>query len=240
MAEKTGNDTQKQRDFDDLQHEMSGTDNGRMKRFLGENQQSIEAKRKKEEAQEAQTRLMMLLADPIYRKRYNLVLSRLDQLEQAADRALLDLDEQISEAKANLADIQANAARLPNGTRVYRDAKGAVRREDGSEVDDTLAATIVWRGDEPSYESFVQADATVSKLEEQHSDVTAFRNDTLGNARNRIEDQDNPTSLDDLDDILNEMELAKPDILEQSAPAERHTIAAASSDLTIPDLGGKP
>ncbi len=238
MAEKTGNDPQKQRDFDDLQHEMSGIDNGRMKRFLGENQQSIEAKRKKEAAREAQTRLMMLLADPVYRERYNLVLSRLDQLEQAADRALLTLEEQISEARTNLEDIQANAARLPDGTRVYRDANGAIRREDGSEVDETLAATIVWRGDEPTYESFADSDATVSKLEEEHDEVSGFRNDVLGGARNRIEDHENPPSLNDLDDILNGIEANIPDAVAIETGLEDQI--APSAELTASMIPNVP
>jgi len=240
MVDKTGTETKKQRDFDDLQHEVSGSDNGRMKRFLGENRQSIEAKRKKQEAREAQSRLLMLLADPVYRAKYELVHQRLDELEQAAERALSSLENKIFEAKADLKGIQDKAARLPDGTHVYRDADGVVRREDGSEVDQTMIDTIIWSGNEPSYEAYQNANSVVSELEQQYAEVTDYRTDVLGTARNRIEDQDNPPSLNDLDDILKDIESTRPASLDGLGPAEDTAVPTTSMNLTIPDLGGKP
>lgn len=132
------------REFDDLQNEIAGRETGRRARFLKDGPSSEAAKKKERDAQHrALTRLAQLLNDPIYRTKYDSVLQLLSGAEQATEAAIDQLENQIDAAQSELGDMMNNAARLPHGTRVFRDADGVVRCEDGSAVEDHLAETEV-------------------------------------------------------------------------------------------------
>lgn len=52
------------------------------------------------------------------------------------------------------ADLRSKAPTLEDGRRVYRDAQGRVRDEDGNIIPSALAAHIEWQGHEPNYEEY--------------------------------------------------------------------------------------
>ncbi|WP_299919454.1 hypothetical protein [uncultured Roseobacter sp.] len=140
------------RDFDDLQNEIAGRETGRRARFLKDGPGSEAAKKKERDTQHRElTRLAQLLNDPVYRAKYDSVLQQLSDAEQATEAAIDKLTDQIDDAQSELNDMMNNAARLPDGTRVFRDADGVVGREDSSVVEDHLADTILWTGNEPSF-----------------------------------------------------------------------------------------
>jgi len=240
MAENiTSNDKRKQ-DFDDLQHEMSGIDNGRMKRFLPESSLSFHAKRKEKEQREFHSRLMQMLQDPIYKAHYDFALDRLGEAERSTDTALAKLEFAIEHAEQELQSIKENAARLPDGTRVYRDAQGDVRREDGSAVEDSLIDSIVWQGNEPSYEAFLEAQQKLTDMKQQYEDTNVYRNEVLGNARDRLEDEDNPPSVDEIDAILDDIETNMPKAVQKELPVPEAVQPESTTSIELPSLGAKP
>jgi len=215
-----GDERRRQQDLDDLQNEIAGCETGRMSRFLPRDERSPEGQKRKAE-QERFNRLMQLLSDPAYLVVYERTMQALTDAEQAVDRTLLRLELEIAQADAALGNIRAHAARLPDGTRIYRDAQGVVRREDGSIVDDDLAATIMWRGDEPGFDSFSIARDRLADLHAGRDEILTYQNDVLGPARDRLSDEDDPPSVDELHDMLDEIEQRLPaHIAIERAPAE--------------------
>ncbi|MEM6276691.1 MAG: hypothetical protein AAF714_07040 [Pseudomonadota bacterium] len=232
----------RQRDHDDLQNEIAGRETGRARRFLPDDARTAEGARKRRERLTAETQLALMLQDPVYRERYEAVSAALSTATQTTDAVLARLEGQILASKIALDTIQEKAARLPDGTRVYRDAQGVVRREDGSAVDDTLVATIIWTGNEPSFESFMAARDHLAELETDRDEVTDYQNSVLGPAYDRITDEQDPPSLDELDEILKDIDAKMPDVLRQSqtAPNERSPAQTDPTQIALPDLKQSP
>lgn len=234
---------EKQRqDFYDQQNEVAGRETGRRARFLPNATSSVEAERKKREERQFRTQLEMLLKDPIYRAKYESVMDTLRDAERATEAALANLERFISSAEQALAEIEKRAARLPDGTRVYRDDEGAIRREDGSIVEGDLAATILWNGDEPSYEEWLTHRDHLAALNDQHHQAEVYQNDILGAARDRMEDPDKPPTVEELDDILANIEQNMPTIVrEQKADTSLATEQTVKpTAISLPDLGKMP
>lgn len=227
------------RDFDDLQNEIAGRETGRRARFLRDGPGSDAAKKKEQETQRALARLAQMLLDPVYRAKYDSVLLVLSEAERATEAAIEHLTDQIQQAQTDLDELLNDAARLPDGTRVFRDANGVVRREDGSVVEDHLADTILWTGNEPSFEEMQAAKQRLEDLQASLDEVYGYQNDVLGPARDRITDPDNPPSLDELDDLEDEIQKRMPAIVqEQMAYTEVVEPDAATKSIGLPKLGG--
>lgn len=232
----------RQRDHDDLQNEIAGRETGRARRFLPDDARTAEGARKRRERLAAETQLVLMLRDPVYRERYEAVSAALSTAVQTTEAVLARLEEQILAAEIALDAIQEKAARLPDGTRVYRDAQGVVRREDGSAVDDTLVATIIWTGNETSFEAFTAARDHLAGLKASRDEVTDYQNNVLGPANDRITEEDNPPSLDDLNDILNDIDAKIPDVVrqKQSAPTDASPAQTDPTQIVLPDFKQSP
>ncbi len=230
------------RDMEDLNNEIAGRDVGRRARFLNADARSPEAERRKREARAFQNRLIEMLNDPVYRAKYERVLQALSDAEQATQAAIDTLTEQIETAQTALTDMMDNAARLPDGTRVFRDANGVVRREDGTVVEDHLADTILWTGNEPSFEDVNAAKTRIDGLQGQLDAANGYQNDVLGRARDRVTDTDNPPSEGELDGIQDNIQGSMPDVVKAQLPQPAPTVAPDQNPLTValPDLGAKP
>lgn len=232
----------KRREFDDLQNEIAGRETGRRARFLRDGPGSEEAKRKERAEQRALTRLVELLNDPVYRAKYDGVMTALRGAEQATETALQRINRGIEVAQDDLADIQDRAARLPDGTRVYQDTHGILRREDGSQVDDVLAATVIWSGNEASFHELRHAQDRLDGLVKERTEAEIYRDDVLGPARNSVSDPDNPPSLGELDGILDNIQTGMPDAVKaqiaDATPAPQPEVNPMS--VALPNLSTKP
>ena len=241
-APRDPTETLRRQEFDDLQNEIAGRETGRRARFLPGRSQMSEQERKERDARAFQTQLDLLLQDPIYRAKYEKVMERLREAERATEAALVKLDRLIEQNQIALNDMEDRAARLPDGTRVFRDANGAVRQQDGTIVEDELAATILWRGDEPSYEEWRDQSQSLAGLRIQRRETETYQNDVLGSARNRMTDEDDPPSLSELDGILGDMGAKMPDIVREELvqPDAAPTQEIEAVRIAIPTLAGKP
>lgn len=239
MADESDIAVKRQEDFDDLQRELSGQDVGRIGRFLSEGDvRPPDAKRKKAEREHARRTLAMLLEDPIYRARYDDTMAALRRAEAATERVIEELTEQLGVALSALQQIEDNAARLPDGTMVFRDEAGVVRRADGSALDDALVSTIVWDGDEPSFEDYVAANEQISSLQTNLIDVGRYQTDVLGTARGELTDERNPPSLEEIDRIFANIEHAAPHSVTAAMPNEHSaTSEPGPVSYALPTLG---
>lgn len=211
----------RQQDFDDLQNELAGRETGRQERFFPADDRSPKDQRRKHESEQAvRTALDVLLADPIYRARYDEAMTRLRDAEQTTEAALDRIAQMIGETEETIRDMEDRAARLPDGTMVFRDANGVVRRADSSVVEAYLVDTIIWTGNEPSFEDYRGQQDQLAGLEASRTEVEGYRDNVLGPVRDRITDQDNPPSLDALDDIIADIESEMPEIVSDETNLE--------------------
>lgn len=239
MNEDNSLTERRRRDFEDLNNEIAGRDVGRQPRFLGGRSATAEIERKEREARAFQNRLLELLSDPAYRAKYDATMQALNDADRATEASLSQLDSDIAALQAMLTGMENRAARLPDGTRVFRDANGVVRRSDGSVVEEELAATILWTGDEPSFELYREAQDSLASFEAQRDQVQTYQNDVLGPARDQLTDPDAPPELNGLDGILNGIEASMPDAVRAHLPDDTPS-PAKTQDVTaiaIPDLG---
>ena len=141
-------------DFDDLQNEMAGREVGRIERFLPGTAQGTRAtERKRAERAEALTRLQLLMANRDYAEQYQMTFEHLNNAQDRLTALLERVRQEIELTELSLDEKRSRAARLEDGTRLYRDKDGNVRTEGGDVISAELAAGVIWNGDEPSYES---------------------------------------------------------------------------------------
>lgn len=194
----------RQRDFDDLQNEFAGAQTGRAARFLTSEAANpkTEEKRKTERA-EMLTRLQLLMQDPAYAALYNDTMDQLGEAERATEAALNKALERQEAADAALADIRARALKLEDGQNAYRDDDGTLRTEDGSAVSDSEADAIAeqWRPGMPGYRDYTENREAAQAEADTVDAIRRYQTDTIGSARDRLLNDDDPPSIDDLQRI---------------------------------------
>lgn len=240
--EFTSNDKvleRRQRDFDDLQHEVVGRDVGKIARFLsGDDDRSSEAKRRKREKEAEHRRLAELLTNPIYKATYQQLGSVLSTAETDTDQTIQRYEIAIQATQSELSDMEAEAARGPDGQPVFRYADGRVVDEHNRELPPEIAAGITWPPDAPPAEDYFAAKDRLEALKAELDQWRVYRTDTLGSIRDRYDNDDDPMSLDEMDDALKRIEESRPEslALEEVSP----TAAAVSVDPTptsFPQIG---
>ncbi len=225
----------RQQDFDDLQNELSGLETGRAKRFLtAEQQEARKAGRSGDGRVDAMSRLQLLLAsDAAYAALYKETMIALDSAERATERSLSAAALALTKAKEHHQHILDRAARLPDGTIVFRDAAGQIRSADGDLVSVDDAAAIQWHGGEPGFEEHVQAKGAVEASMTAQSELGTYQVDVLGRIRDRMSDDANPPSPE-------ELEVFQRDIVEQMPDLQVEGRANDSVSVPTPKTPTSP
>lgn len=188
-----------ERDFAD---EMAERETYKIPRFLSaDNREERRDNRSSQSrrAAESMSRLQLLLAsNPGYARLYNDTFDALRHAEAETERAIERATELLAAAQTKLQATLDKAPTLPNGTRVFKDARGQVWNEHGERVNDADAGRIEWHGNEPAYEQFLEDSESVADRLTHLEDLQGFRVDTLGKFRDKMMDQENPVSEDEL------------------------------------------
>lgn len=140
-------------ELDGLNAAISGSENGFNAGHLSAlNSDGLPVnKRGKEKADDA---LDIILTTMPYEQLLRETHQRLSDAENAVDRLIERATERFETAQEALSEIEAQSAQLPDGTRVARSSDGHIYAiENGQRISPEEAATIVWRGDEPSLEA---------------------------------------------------------------------------------------
>lgn len=186
----------RQRDFDDLNHEISGQETGRNSRFLnGQNKKSgIYSKNTSE--QFAETLEWLLLNNPQYRLAHENLMDALRDAQHKTQDVLERVLAELSQERILMDEYLSSAAKLPDGTIVFKDKEGKVRNENGEIVPDELAASIRWRGDEPSYEVYAASKNRIEELEAAEAELCGIETD-LGEIHERNTRNNDPLSIEE-------------------------------------------
>ena len=115
--------------------------------------------------------------------------------ETTVTNALVRLLSNLEKEQVVLDDMLARAPALSDGRKVFRDAQGNTRTLVGETIDKDLAATIQWRGDEPSYEDIIQQKTHVDNLKEGINEVCGIETE-LGGISGELTNNEEPPTLE--------------------------------------------
>lgn len=227
-------------DFDDLQNEMAGLEVGRITRFVSDTADNPRSEKKRCARDLARsTALDLLLNDPVYAAFYHETVEILRDTQTKLDDALEQVRDARTKATDTLTETMEQAARLPDGQSVFRDQDGQVRFEDGTIVDDHVAASIIWSGTEPGFEELQAQKDRLDRLATLEADIIAGQAE-IGEMQEKMEDPDNPPSDDDLqrfqdqaDDLLSGIEGDLQSALELGTEADNAPSQKTEPVLTL-------
>jgi hypothetical protein len=230
LARRNAREKQRQENFDDLQREFIGNETGRMWRFLPESAKLSALDKRRTQERESMSALMMrLLSSPAYAALYRETVDQLGEYERATDRALAKAELQADRSLQSLREGLAGASVLPDGTKVFRDAKGEVWTEDGKRIAKDKTDEIHWREGAISFEEFKARKKAADDAQAEIDALRRYQVDVLGNIRERLMDEENPAPEDQIKDMQNLMKSEMP----QGTKSEMtHSTAFAASGPT--------
>tara|TARA_B100000378_G_scaffold274122_1_gene268093 strand:- start:96 stop:857 length:762 start_codon:yes stop_codon:yes gene_type:complete len=242
----SGSEAQKraQQDFDDLQNEVAGRDVGRIERFLnGESNHPNSEKARRKEREAEMTRFMALMSDPVYAKLYEDWGKKLNETRQFLDEAREQLAKFRASIEAERLDIDARAARLPDGTLVYRGDDDRAYNRDGTLSENPDAQHIQWRESHARLSENLRNDdraGSADRLEQKldHADIA------VGESAERHQDTGNPKTspdgikdeLEGLDDIVDDISGEISGLKNETSREATAEIKAVTPPLSLPEL----
>ena len=211
-----------EQDHHDLQREIAGVQGGRQERFMVSGEPSTAQQAKKEREQvHTLTALELLLQSPEYVKLYQetsaFVMKAATVTEEALQQTNMDL-----QALYKIEEEQLrNANRLADGTVVFEDKHGDVFTQEGTIVRDTVALDgIVHKENATSYEDYRTNQDKIEATNDKIEVLTHYQNDVIGTAQDRLADEDNPLSKEELQQMKKDLyEQAPAMIQEQLQPS---------------------
>ncbi len=171
------------------------------------------------------TALDRALEDPAYAQAYWELVDTLNKYESATSAV-------ISQEQADIAEMEADAGRLPDGTIVFKDGNGDVFTADGKRIDPDTAAGVRWPKNAPSWEEYQQRKKELEELRRYQIDV-------IGRVRDRINDPENPPSKDDLERWREELQKKAPQILRREVDSAPESPDLSATDKKF-DVEGPP
>jgi hypothetical protein len=219
------------RDLIDLQNETAGRESGRTKRFLtSDHPDTPEAKEREKERRF--TALMLRLLEPDYARLFEETAKTITRADEAAARAAHRIAQASALADGRLEALRENAAELPDGRKVFKAANGRIYAEDGSDVSALKDKIKGLTERSPSWEEFTEARREAEALENDRQEVEAFRQDVIDPAKERLSDQDNPPSEEELKEIMDGIEEKMPE-----AVRAEYDAALVSAEASPPVQG---
>ncbi|WP_417517996.1 hypothetical protein [Minwuia sp.] len=222
--------------LDDHNAELSGTKSGYIYRTSAADHESRPDIRAKK-ARKAEARISaleaLLASDPNYAALYNETRGQVIDAANEAEARIEAITEELASAEAELSELESNAARTGDGRMAFRTSDGRVVDENGQEIAAPEAASIVWPNDAPSYDDYLDRKKAVQDAQDA---LAAWREyqAAVGEAKDRLDDPDNPLSEDELEEIQELLERSRPEPTaapEESASSEVAPAAAVSSEL---------
>ncbi|WP_394693134.1 hypothetical protein [Hyphobacterium sp.] len=203
---------------------MAGRDVGRIRRFLPDRDpDTIEQKKREKDARE--TALQQLLRNPSYAAVYQAANDATDRAQAALDTALLENAQTTEDLAERLDEMEARAARLPDGRAVFRAADGSMRTADGQRLrSDALPASLIIPLDASSYEDYALSRDALTSARAHGQELSRVQTEVIDPARERLADEDNPLSLDELEALADRLD------------AVTHTVSRQEADLKIEAL----
>ena len=205
MTYETDSEKQQDENRRDYNHEISGQDVGRIKRFLSEEAREYVESQKSVKSRDKLSYLdIMLLTDPAFLELYTDVTEQIEKIDDAITKSLSSLEQRRIALEERMNDIQNNAYRLEDGTRVYRDKNGDVYTEDDEVLSNNEVSDIIWTSSHSTREELHQTRSAQEQVNSSAATIETYRDDKFQNIKDRMNDHKN-LDTDELRDIIREM-----------------------------------
>ncbi|MBE0626427.1 MAG: hypothetical protein IH606_16625 [Burkholderiales bacterium] len=192
------------RNFNDLQAELSGANNGRTLRFLtAEEAANRPGSKEKAERDDA---FWAWVHSAEYATRTQALSKNLSDALTATDKALVENARKVREAEERLEDIRRRAQRLEDGRLVYRAKDGRVFTDDDQQLPAHEAARVPHKPSAPSYEKKLEVNNEYKRSIRERDDLTRFR-EKLVKHQDRMKSHE-PLSPEELEGMENDVKNA--------------------------------
>lgn len=189
--------------LDDFNAELSGTKAGYQYRTSAvdhESRPDIRAKKARKAEAKLSALEALLATDPEYRALYEDTRNKINDAGAWAEAALAEAEAVLEQAEQELDELEDSAARTPDGRLAFKGPDGKVYDQDGDAIEGVQADSIVWPEGVPTYEEYLAKKQAVAEARER-VDVWQQYLLLIGEARDRLNDPDNPPSTEELEDI---------------------------------------
>ena len=233
-------EARRRRDSDDLANETAGREVGRQYRFLPETATRAATKKKRQREREKLSALMLLMQNAAYAALFNDTMEQVRRADAASEAALARAIGTRDQAKARLHDGRSGASTLPDGTRVYLDRNGDALTEDGMLLGADEHGSVVWRDGAIGYEEYLARKKALDDAQQTVDAIRRYQTDVLGHARDRLSDEDNPPTMDELRDIQQAIRAAPQAVKDAMPSPEQGDLDAARTstlDAKLPPIG---
>ncbi len=225
-------DRQRQQDIDDLNNERAGNVTGRIKRFLHDRDPEFNEAKKRDDERKLSA-LMQLLQDPAYRAAFEAAVQAIDDAQEAVDRVLLETAEATERLTRIIEDMDERAHRLGDEA-IYEDDNGRYVRVDGSALSDDESARVARSAHAPSFEGRRMAQDALEAVLARRDRAIEIQEEVINPARERVHDQDNPMSADELDAVTRDIRAAQASL--RPAPLQIQFGSAHDADDPSPNI----
>ena len=188
-----------QSDFDNQQHTIAGLQTGHQTKH-GLRKDEIdphtgEKKRGIVEAIMQQTLEELLRNNPAYRKAYENLVSTIRTAQTAAQTTLKQVEAALADKQELWDSKMSKAAKLPDGTPVFKDKHGNVQTLDGEIIPPEQAAKIKWPEDAPLLEGMLLLQQDIFNLKATRDELLGIETE-LGEIYVRNNRNDKPATPD--------------------------------------------
>ena len=239
-----------ERDRVDLHDEIAGRGTSRIKRFLPHAFDGLPGETEEQKAErEFQSLLDLLLSqDPHYAALYTKVSDKLEKAKQAVDQALIYVNQRLEESVRALQNLRHSAAELEDGTKIFQSERDSgVYTEHGERLTDEETQEVVIPDHAPSWEDYQAAQAAHETALRQKQEIETYQHDVLEPITEQMQDEDNPPTMEELEEFEERLESAMPDAVKARFlvnGARVNTSPAVSAahdmgediDLNVPDM----
>ncbi len=228
----------REHEYADYSNELAGRSTKIARFFNGQSRddQTAQSRKRDDETIEFLTSLQQLLKDPEYEALYNGVSNSLREAEIEIENALTEARQQFDHHTEALDETLKGASRLPDGTAVFRDEQGRIFSADGREVGDEEAQSIVWREGAVTYEEYLARRKAVEDAQRRLDELHGVQID-LGGIHDRLDDEDNPMSMEELEEAEQKIDEVLGTISQKDdevTPLQESTIEPTSDIKLIP------
>jgi hypothetical protein len=232
---------EKAQNLDDFNNEMAGREVGKINRFVADSAAPNGDSKKHRDRGHVDLHVSALDAlrrNAEYEALYQQTLQFLSDLAGEAEATINDLSATLDALLKDQGTMLDAAPQLPDGRFVFEDNEGNVRDQHGQIIAELSADDINWPEDAPSFENWQELEARIDSTQARLEGWLDLRDNHIAPAQERMADEDNPLSMDEMKAILEDQQTraealrqAQPVAFEMDAPAIK-----APVNLIVPNI----
>jgi len=202
-------DLRKKEEFEDYNRELAGVSGSRMTRFFDDGSpQGRKENQRRERQRDLQSQLDILMANPVYAAAYESANNAINSAQSILNEAAAKAAARIEHLTDLLEEMEAQTAKLPDGTAVFMDKNGVPVTADGRHLSKDETSLLINPDSILSYDVYSNARDALNGARAKQDKYGEIQSD-IDNAHKRM---DGTPDLDTVQDVEKDMEAAIEEI----------------------------